>query len=354
MSDIPYSFTLACLMALVISLLAIIVCRPLAVKFNLVDEPNSRKLHNGPIPLIGGVAVFIGTIVPLVIFFNLSEKVFYLFATGSFVFFMGMVDDHTGLGVRIRLFVQVMASVVMIKSTGLYVENLGDLFGWGDIHLGQWGMVFTVVAIIGLVNAYNMIDGMDGLLATMVFIALAGAVLFQISSGQILLAEQMAVLAAAILPYLCVNLGFFTKRKVFIGDAGSMLLGYILAWFFIYLSQSPIEAIKPVSVLWCLAVPIVDTVVVMGRRILKKKSIFAADRAHLHHLFQLAKVSDRKALLTIDALAVSLLLLGVVMSFYSERYSFVAFLIFFCFYAYWVLHPWQLHKLIKQFVEERE
>jgi UDP-GlcNAc:undecaprenyl-phosphate/decaprenyl-phosphate GlcNAc-1-phosphate transferase len=354
MSDIPYSFTLACLMALVISVLVIVICRPLAIKYSLVDEPNSRKQHQGAIPLIGGVAIFIGTIVPLVLLFDLSEKIFYLFATGSFILFMGLVDDHAGLGVRVRIFVQVMASILMIKSTGMYVENLGDLFGWGDIHLGQWGVVFTVVAILGLVNAYNMIDGIDGLLGSQVIIALIGAVLFQVNSGEILLVEYMAVLCAAILPYLSVNLGFFSKRKIFIGDAGSMFLGYILAWFFIYLSQSPVEAIKPVSVLWCLAVPVMDTVVVMGRRILKKKSIFSADREHLHHLFQLAKITDRESLLIIDALALSLMLLGFVVTSYSEQNSFVVFLICFCVYAYGILHPWRLHKLIQQLVGDRK
>jgi UDP-GlcNAc:undecaprenyl-phosphate GlcNAc-1-phosphate transferase len=271
MIDIPYGFSLACFLAFVMSLLAIFICRPLAIKHNLVDEPNSRKLHNGSVPLIGGLAIFVGTIVPLILLFDLDERVFYLFATGAFILFMGLIDDHRGLGVRVRLFVQVMASIIMIKSTGLYVENLGDLFGWGDIHLGQWGMLFTIVAILGLVNAYNMIDGIDGLLGSLVIIALVGAALFQVNSGKILLIEHMAVLGAAILPYMCVNLGFFSKRKIFIGDAGSMFLGYILGWFFIYLSQSPIETIRPVNVLWCLAIPIMDTVVVMSRRLLKKK-----------------------------------------------------------------------------------
>ena len=349
MSDISYGFTLACLMGLVVSVLIIVIGRPLAIKVGLVDEPNSRKLHNGSVPLIGGVAVFVGTIAPLALLFDLSDKIFYLFATGSFILFMGLIDDHRGLGVRIRIFVQVMASVIMIKSTGLYVENLGDLFGWGDIHLGQWGMAFTIVAVIGLVNAYNMIDGIDGLLGAMVIIALVGAVLFQVNSGRILLIEHIAVLVAALVPYLCVNLGFFSKRKIFIGDAGSMFLGYLLAWFFIYLSQSPVDAIKPVSVLWCLAIPVVDTLVVMSRRILKKKSIFAADREHLHHVFQLAKVSDRKALLIINLLALSLLLLGLVLVSYGEQYSFVVFFIFFCIYAFSILHSWRLHKGLKQF-----
>jgi len=355
MIDIPYGFSLACLTAFVVSVLVIVICRPLAVKFDLVDKPNDRKQHKGSIPLIGGVAVFVGTMVPLVLLIGLSDKIFYLFATGSFLLVMGFIDDHRGLGVKVRLFVQVMASVIMIKSTGLYVENLGDLFGWGDIHLGQWGMGFTVVAVIGLVNAYNMIDGMDGLLGSMVIIALVGAVLFQVNSDRILLIEHMGVLGAALAPYLCVNLGFFSKRKIFLGDAGSMFLGYLLAWFFIYLSQSPVQAMKPVSTLWCLAIPVVDTLVVMGRRLLKKKSIFAADREHLHHVFQLARVPDRNALLIINVLALSLLLFGFVLTSYSETYSFVVFFIFFCIYAYCILHSWWLHKVIQRikFVRSR-
>jgi len=346
MSDISYGFTLACLMGLVVSVLIIVIGRPLAIKVGLVDEPNSRKLHNGSVPLIGGVAVFVGTIAPLALLFDLSDKIFYLFATGSFILFMGLIDDHKGLGVRIRIFVQVMASVIMIKSTGLYVENLGDLFGWGDIHLGQWGMAFTIVAVIGLVNAYNMIDGIDGLLGSMVIIALVGAVLFQVNSGRILLIEHMGVLGAALVPYLCVNLGLFSKRKIFIGDAGSMFLGYILAWFFIYLSQGPAPTMKPVSVLWCLAIPIADALVVMGRRILKKKSVFVADREHLHHLFQLAMISDMRSLLIISLVALSVLPLGFVLVLNGEQYGFGGFLIFFCLYAYGVMHSWKLHKLL--------
>jgi len=105
---------------------------------------------------------------------------------------------------------------------------------------------------------------------------------------------------------------------------------------------------KPVSVLWCLAIPVVDTLVVMSRRLLKKKSIFAADREHLHHMFQLAKISDRKSLLIINVLALSLMLLGLVVTPYGEQFSCVVFLIFSCVYAYGIYHSWRLHKFISR------
>jgi UDP-GlcNAc:undecaprenyl-phosphate GlcNAc-1-phosphate transferase len=327
------------LIALVSAFLAIRVLRPIAIYFNLVDVPCQRKQHEGHIPLIGGLSIYVGVMVAILAAYPLHDKLFYLLATASLILVAGLVDDLKQLGVWVRILIQSIACLIMIKGAGVYVESLGNLFGMGEIHLGQWGIPFTLVAVIGLVNAINMSDGIDGLTGSLALVAILGVFGFESISGNYRLFDFLLITAAALVPYLLTNLSIISKRKIFLGDAGSMFIGFILAWVLIELSQSGsatnVRAMEPISVLWCVALPVIDTFAVVIKRLRAGRSPFHPDRSHLHHILQDLGLSSRQTLVAMVAMALALVVLGGVMQLFWPSASFGLFCVVTIGYLYW-------------------
>ena len=295
--------------------MAIKMLRPIAIYFNLVDIPAGRKQHVGHIPLIGGLSIYVGVLVAILTGHPIHDKLFYLPASASLILVAGLVDDLKQLGVWVRIIIQAIACIIMINGAEIYVESLGDVFGMGEIYLGQWGIPLTVFAVIGLVNAINMSDGIDGLTGSLVLVAILGV--FESLSGYYRLFDFLLVMAAALVPYLLTNLSIISNRKIFLGDAGSMFIGFILAWVLIELSQGDSsglgKAMEPVSVLWCVALPVIDTLVVIIKRLKAGRSPFLPDRAHFHHMLQGMGLGPRQTLLAMVVMALALVVLGGVM-----------------------------------------
>jgi len=328
------------LIALVSAFLAIKVLRPIAIYFNLVDIPTDRKQHVGHIPLIGGLSIYVGVLVAILAAYPLHDKLFYLLASASLILVAGLVDDLRQLGVWVRILIQSIACVIMIKGGGVYVESLGDLFGMGVIHLGQWGIPLTIFAVIGLVNAINMSDGIDGLTGSLALVAIIGVFVFESVSGNYRLLDFLLVMAAALVPYLLTNLSIISERKIFLGDAGSMFIGFILAWVLIELSQGgPAgvnKAMQPANVLWCVALPVIDTLVVIIKRLKAGRSPFHADQAHFHHMLQDLGLGPRKTLLAMIIIAMLLVALGGLMQLIYPTASAGLFALVTVGYLYWV------------------
>lgn len=293
--------------ALAVTLFAIFAMRPWARRIGLVDKPDARKRHRGRIPLIGGLCFFLGTLVGLSYLGYFDRFVSSLMAGAALIVVAGALDDANDLSVRSRLAVEAGAIALVIAASGIYVDDLG-LYG---LRLGALGIPFTIVAIIGLINAFNMLDGIDGLAASLAMTSIGAILLFDqagwASPGVLLLLQ---VLFAALIPYLCVNLGWPDGRKVFMGDAGSTLIGFLLAWSLVFLSHGKVERLAPINVLWCVALPIMDTLAVMYRRIRQGRSPFQADRQHLHHLVLDAGIPPRAALVLIVAGSGLLVMIG--------------------------------------------
>lgn len=223
---------------------------------------------------------------------------------------VGAIDDRDSLGTKSRFAAQIMASLCLILGTGLTLTDLGDLIGFGPIELGWLAVPFTLFAMVGVINAFNLIDGIDGLAGGLALIGLVTLLLLSPElSG---LKTLMLITIAALIPYLVSNLELFGLRgcKVFLGDAGSMLLGYILVWASIDASQ-PGGPIHPVTALWIIAIPLMDTLAVVLWRLLRGTSPFKADRSHLHHLLSRLLGSTRLALVVILTLATVLAVMGV-------------------------------------------
>jgi len=323
------------LATLIITFVSIFLLRPLAIRINLVDVPTERKLHEDHIPLTGGLAIFSGLLFATLLislFFPstpTNEKLVFLLATSAIILVIGLVDDYKDLGPLIRFLVQTLACLIMMVSTGIYVESLGNLIGTGEIHLGLWGIPFTVLAVVGFINAVNMMDGIDGLAGGISLLAILAILGFQGVSGSFKHVDMLVILAAVLIPYMMSNLGMFGLPRIFLGDAGSMLIGYLIAWTLIILSQSPQGedvAISPVNTLWCVAVPLLDMWAVMFKRLRQRISPFTADRGHLHHLFISHGISDYRVLLIILLGAILLMGIGVVTHYLMPTAGFVVFL----------------------------
>ncbi|WP_426664066.1 undecaprenyl/decaprenyl-phosphate alpha-N-acetylglucosaminyl 1-phosphate transferase [Rhodanobacter aciditrophus] len=308
------------------SAVVIVAMRRFAGVLGLVDRPDQRKRHLGEVPLVGGLAIFTGMIAGALCYGAFHRFEGILLETAAVLALLGALDDRFSLSVRDRLLTQTIVILTVISSTGVYIHTLGHIFGH-DVVLGWLGVPATVLAVIGLMNAFNMMDGIDGLAGSLTLVSVAAVILFALPTplhGAIVL---LALLAAATLPYLAVNLGF-AGGKVFLGDAGSTVIGYLLAWALIRLSQMPQTHLSPVDVLWCVALPVFDTLAVMCRRMRQGRSPFQPDRGHIHHILLEAGLGPRTTLVALVALAAGLASIGAVVS--SVEHSAGANLTTFC------------------------
>ncbi|TAM98463.1 MAG: undecaprenyl/decaprenyl-phosphate alpha-N-acetylglucosaminyl 1-phosphate transferase [Rhodanobacteraceae bacterium] len=301
----------ACIVSIGASALGLCVLVPISKPFGLLDYPDARKRHGFATPLVGGLSIFAGMLAGWVWLGQAQHFVDVVLGTGCMLVLLGALDDKYNLRVSVRVVVQILAVLVVIATTGVYVRSLGILHGH-ELTLGWLGIPFTIVAVIGLINAFNLMDGIDGLAGCLALVSAGAIALLAPSSLPAPLTVVVLLLAAALYPYLLSNLGFLgRKAKVFLGDAGSVVLGYVIAWTLIALSQGTPRRISPGLVLWCVALPVMDTLAVIYRRLKRGVSPFTPDRTHIHHLLMNAGLRPRSTLACLVAFAVVLPFVGV-------------------------------------------
>jgi len=326
-------FWQASLIAMISALCAIKILRPIAIDINLVDIPDDRKQHDGSVPLIGGLSIYFGLMVAIYITQPLPDNLFYLLMTASLVLLIGLLDDLKDLGIWPRILVQIISCLLLVLFTDTCITSLGSPFGSNEIELGKLAIPFTIFAVVGLVNAFNMSDGIDGLAGSLAIVTIIGIILFDAVTKNPPLLGFLLMFSAALLPYLFTNL--ISAQKIFLGDAGSLLIGFILAWILVFLSQGDSRSMVPTSVLWCVAIPVIDTFTVCFQRIRTGKSPLSADRQHFHHLLLDAGFSPKKALLIILFFASSLLVLGLILQRVFPSASLSIFILITLVYIYW-------------------
>ena len=332
--------------------MAIAVLRPLSAQLHLIDEPNQRKQHVGAIPLIGGISIFIGVLLSSLLSMPQEPVLLVLLCCGLGIVLLGAVDDARDISPWLRLGVQALLILIMSKSTGVTLHNLGDIVGFGDISVRWFELVITVAAICGAINAYNMMDGIDGLAGSMAMISLIGlALLFH--DVMPLLADFSQVFILALIPYLCANLSLFSaKRKIFLGDAGSMLLGFVIGFMVIFGSQQTHadNAFRPVTALWIIGLPLMDMVGIMIRRIFKGQSPLRADRNHLHHILMHAGFSPCESLFIMVLLGTAMMSIGVLSEHFQvhETSMMALFLGLFAAYSVGLQYAWRLGRWVKK------
>lgn len=326
--------------------------RKMAKRVGLVDKPNFRKRHQGLIPLVGGISVYAGICFTFSIAnYYIPHAALYLSCAGVLVF-VGALDDRYDISVKIRALIQALIAVIMMTEGKLYLSSLGYIFGTWEMVLGPFGYLLTLFAVWAAINAFNMVDGIDGLLGGLSCVSFAAIGIILWFDGQISLAMWCFAMIAAILPYIMLNLGVLGRRyKVFMGDAGSTFIGFTLIWILMETTQGKTHPISPVTALWIIAIPLMDMVAIMYRRLRKGMSPFSPDRQHIHHLIMRAGFTSRQAFVLITLAAALLASVGVVteyLHFIPEWVMLALFLLSFFLYGYCIKRAWKVARFIKR------
>ena len=261
-------------------------------------------------------------------FFSFSPFTTAFIAIALLLQVLILIDDAYGMSAWKRLFIQSATTLALIFLGKVYIENLNLSFLGINLELGLWGVPFTVFAVVGMINAFNMIDGINGLCAGFALIAIGS---LQIASGFNVGSYSLVIAVGSIIGFLFYNLGFLgTKRRVFLGDNGSTFLGFFVAWTCINYSQSSDELIKPVTCLWLVAIPLLDCLGVIVGRIIKGILPFSPGRDHIHHKLQMMTESSSKTLIGLLILGSLLAGIGIILdkSYLSSEVSLILFIAF--------------------------
>ena len=313
-----------------LSLIVHFVFRILFKRLNIVDIPDGiKKKHKQMVPISGGISVVISLVLIVVIYYFLNslqlieallqnEKLKVSspaidIRTGLLIGFTGLIvaavsffDDILELPIWFRFMTLILCSSIVISLSDLSLSSLGDLLGFGEIKLyGIYSTLITIFCIVGVANAFNWIDGLDGLFSSQVLIATGSIFYFVGGNGVFLI-----LFLLAFLPYMMMNAGFFGEStKVFIGDHGAMALGYSIGWML--LSIAELGAINPITAPWIIGLVLLNALRVMYKRLLLGVSLFRSDREHIHHFFLDNNYSRRLSLLIIILISSSIALIGI-------------------------------------------
>lgn len=335
----------------------------LALRFGLTDHPSDRKHHEGQIPVCGGIAIFIASVsVWLLNATQLTPAKAAFFLAGFLLLILGLVDDLLDIPSRWRLVFQAIAALLLVYVGNITLVYFGDLFGVGQpINLGEgWSTLATVFCVIGIVNALNMIDGLDGLAGGLTLIALFWYLLIAVTIQELPLASVIVLFIGAVAGFLVFNMRYPGHRQasIFMGDAGSTLLGLFLAFLSIRLTQGaghPAHRLPPIAAVWILGLPTLDTLSLMLRRILRGRSPFSADRDHLHHVMLRAGFSIEQTVWILFAISATF---GAI-AYFSWRQAvpeyvlFIAAWVVFFIYTFAQEHAWRVMRWLKSFSAKR-
>lgn len=349
----PLHILISICIGLLITYLCIHLLEPVAVHIGLVDVPGGRKQHTHTVPLIGGLSIFIGFLFALLCLNIPLGPYRGLFAGGAILVLLGVLDDFRELAPRIRLIGQCVASFLLIRWGDASLDHLGNLFFLGPVNLGVWSIVATIFFVLAFINAINMIDGCDGLAGLTVL----GQSLWLMYLCFEFHLRKSAFLLAIFCSVLCVFLLFnmplpWRKRaSVFMGDAGSMFLGFLIAWFAVELSQVMLihknssVNYNLITVLWVLAYPLFDLSSVILHRLMNRQSPFMTSRDHLHFILLDCGISSVSVTVLLFVFSVSLGVFGVVL---AHRHCIEAeqMLIFLFLFILYFLVTWSLQKKI--------
>jgi len=319
----------------------------------LVDKPNERKFHKGAVPLVGGISICLSILYflynnPAILPHSMLYSLSIMVLVG-----VGALDDKFDISFKLRLVVQIALAIVVMLYADFQLVNLGNFLGFGYVHLPlPIGGIITVFAVLGAINAFNMVDGIDGLLGGLASVTFGGLGVLFLMHGSLNLAYLCLVFIVIMLPYILLNLGLLgRRRKVFMGDAGSMLIGFTVIFLLIVATQPATdkEILRPVTALWLIAVPLMDMAAIMHRRLRRGDSPFKPDREHLHHIFQRIGYNSRQTLLIICGIALVFAAIGITGEVLKipESIMFYLFVVFFALYAVLLNYIWRVVKRIR-------
>ncbi|HEC27570.1 MAG TPA: undecaprenyl-phosphate alpha-N-acetylglucosaminyl 1-phosphate transferase [Gammaproteobacteria bacterium] len=342
-----FDYPLSLLTAFGVTVFLLFLLRPVAFRIGLVDKPDGRKQHKGSVPLTGGLAMVVALSFSILTL-NISIGWLRAFLAGALILVItGVLDDLHELSTTARFSAQIIATTIMALWGGVVLNDFGHLVSTAFVvELGWLAIPITVFSAIGVINAVNMLDGIDGLAGLVTLVAVAGMATISFTAGETNILFILGLFAAVLAAFLIFNL-YRNKENcslVFMGDAGSMFLGFVLSWFLITLSQGDERAMSPVTALWLFAVPLFETLTMMIRRVRHGRSPFAADRKHVHHMFELAGFSKHMTLLIIISASILFAVVGLLGHFLQilEPVMFYSFLAVFGGYLWLINQGWKV------------
>ena len=308
----------------------------------LVDIPDrSRKFHTRATPLTGGIGILLAVIVSTEIYLDINNlKGFMpefsqkLYTASIPLLLLFLIDDFKSMRPLYRLVIQIILSLYVIFSTDVYLSNLGNLFGLDEIQLGILSIPFTIFCVVGIMNAFNMIDGINGLCAGCAIVAL----LFIGFYSGLMYDSVLIIIIGSMIGFLIFNLRFFGKKRgVFLGDSGSNLIGFWVAWCAIYSSQNTFYQVEAITMLWFVSIPLLDCIGLIFSRLIRGISIASPGRDHIHHKLML-NYSPEGSLGIILLISLCTGILGVILENNFEpwisTFMFLLFASFYYLYAY--------------------
>ena len=255
-----------------------------APRVGLLDHPGGRKAHANAVPLVGGLAIF-AALAATALAFGVAPSIPWFLGALALVAAVGAWDDVSDLRPRIKFAIQIAAAALMIWGADVVLRSVGDLLGWRPIGLSLLAVPLTIFAVVGVVNSINMMDGLDGLAGSIAVVALAGYAAVASASGMQPQLEAALILCGALAGFLAFNLRLpgRPRARAFLGDAGSLMIGFALGWLAIDLTQGPGRTFPPINALWVLMLPLADCVSIIARRLREGRHPFDADNRHIHH-----------------------------------------------------------------------
>ncbi len=262
----------------ILSCLLIYSVKLLSPKLGLIDIPNDRSIHVTYTPSGAGIGFFLAVCLTLP-FFHLHTILQYSWTILSIllVFIVGVLDDHRDTSPRTKFIVLILATA-FLSFDGILIDDVGTFFGF-PLTLGWFALPFTIFAVTGFTNALNLIDGLDGLAATISIIVLGSFLILGYRHDDIFIIMLSTAFISSLIAFLIFN---WQPASIFMGDSGSLTLGFIIS----ILAVKSLEYLPAVSILFIAALPILDTIIVMVRRKFKGRSMFSADKCHLHHIIR--------------------------------------------------------------------
>lgn len=294
------------------TIVALEMLRRRAGHLGLISHPGAHRRHTRPTPLVGGLGIFAG-IAAGAWLLPLDQSIRYaVLAAGSVLVGVGVWDDVKEASFTARFVAQAVAVCLLAYLADVSLRELGYILDTSNpMALGRWGIALTIFAAVGVINAVNMSDGLDGLAGGLSLVTCAALLVASHASGNVVYVPFLGVVVAGLAGFMLYNarvLGCGPAR-LYLGDAGSLLIGFLLAWFLIAMTQGEARALAPVTALWVFALPLFDTVAALLRRPIQGRSPFHADRTHYHHYLRELGLSVNQTLLA--SLAAASALAGV-------------------------------------------
>jgi UDP-GlcNAc:undecaprenyl-phosphate/decaprenyl-phosphate GlcNAc-1-phosphate transferase len=321
---------------LAILLCALVIARVTVAagyRLGLVDHPDVRKHHAGAVPLTGGIGVFL-TILCGTFLFGIEPYNYAMLGIATLVFLVGVFDDYRHINPWVRLGIQFGAGIALATYGGIAITNVGNLLAMGDIPLLLLTVPLTALAVAGLSNAYNMIDGIDGLASSLIALPLLVLYGLALQAGHPA-ADALLLMLVPLAVFLLFNLGPNNRLlpKMFLGDGGSITLGFLVTASLVYFSQGEQALILPVTALWLVAVPLMDMLATMLRRAKHRVPLMEADRMHFHHtLTDTLGLGRRGALVVMVLYALAAAMLGLALEAIPEYLSLA------CYFGLFIAH----------------